>query len=180
MFEFETRPFAETGDLSGGATRATGESGNEPAPAEIIDALASTIVRFARLIENRSNDDLHRPAQDGRWGVTDILSHLDDWEIIFHERVARILGEETPELETYDDSLWAIEHDYSSRDGHAVFERFAGQRQALVEHLRDLGEEAWGRGAILAGEGEITLRGLLQWLAEHDKRHFGQAQEVFG
>jgi len=152
----------------------------ETDPVQIIESLESTLVRFERLIENRSADDLRQAAQDGRWGVVEILSHLWDWEDVFHDRLRRILHEDQPEFEDHDDTLWAIEHDYGSQDGHAVFARFSGQRQALVDELRQLGPEAWERTAVLQGQGEVTLRALMQWLVEHDIRHFGQARDVFG
>lgn len=179
MYEFFPTPRLATEDASGGTAASTGDSSGI-SPAQIVEALESTLVRFERLIENRTADELRRAAQDGRWGIVEILAHLRDWEDVFQERVSRVLGEDRPELENHDDTLWAIEHDYGSQDGHAVFARFAGQRQALVEELRGLGAEAWERTAVLHGTGEVTLRGLMQWLIEHDVRHFGQARDVFG
>ena len=68
-----------------------------------------------------------RPAQDGGWGLVEILPHLRDWELIFRDRVALILEEEEPALEEYDDSLWAIEHDYRDQDPQVAFQEFAGR-----------------------------------------------------
>lgn len=180
MYEFSSRPFLATGDPSSGAVPAPGDTDSELGPARIIDELEATIARFDRLVANRSSEELSQAAQDGRWGIVEILSHLQDWETVFHERVRRILKEDRPWLEDYDDSLWAIEHDYGSQDGHDVFARFSDQREALVSRLRTLETEDWERTADFAGRGEITLRWLLQWLVEHDIRHFGQARDVFG
>lgn len=180
MYDFEARQEQAAGDASPDAVTPGDDGIEEPDPERIIEALESTPVRFERLIENRSADELRRAAQDGHWGIVEILSHVLDWEEIFHERVTRILRTSRPELEAHDDTLWAIEHDYGSQDGHAVFARFAGQRQALVEELRGLGEEAWERTAVLEGRGEVSLRGLMQALIEHDLRYVGQARDVLG
>jgi len=149
-------------------------------PAVILDALEATIVSLERLLEGRSSEELRQAAQDGGWGIVEILSHIQDWEEVAHERVRSILEQTRPELEDYDDSLWAIEHDYGSQNGHTVLACIVELRSQLVERLRHLEPASWQRQAILAGEGEITLRWLMQRLVEHDARHIGQAREVFG
>jgi hypothetical protein len=177
---YVNRPFQSPADPSGAAGTPAEESGVGVLPERIVDALEATIVNFGRLIENRSSEELQQAAQDGGWGVVEILAHLQDWEEVTHERVRSILEEEHPELEDYDDTLWAIEHDYGSQDGHTVFSHISDLRQDLVDRLRDLDDGTWQRTASLSGHGEITLAWLMEWLVSHDTRHLGQARDVFG
>ncbi|MGB3307831.1 MAG: DinB family protein [Thermomicrobiales bacterium] len=153
-----------------------------PAPtrdrATILNALVAVLVDFERLLEGKSQEALTQPSHDGGWGMVEILPHMRDWEEINHQRIARILEEDRPTLECLDDSLWSIEHDYSSQDPHKTFEQFRNLRSALVAHVSDLDEEAWARGAVLEGTGEITLHWLLDDICEHDVVHLAQAREV--
>lgn len=151
----------------------------ERSPEAILAALEALPEEIDRLVADRSLEELRRPSQDGGWGVVEILAHLLDWEEITADRVARIRGEKRPALEEHDDSLWAIEHEYSSKDPFAVVERFDALRRKLVERLRLLDEAGWERTAQL-GKGEITLRGLLGSLASHDAKHLAQARDVLG
>lgn len=169
---------SESNGAAGGPPPSGGAEGS--APAVIIDALEATVVSLERLLAGRSSEELRQAAQDGGWGIVEILSHIQDWEEVAHERVRRILEETRPELEDYDDSLWAIEHDYGSQDGHEVLACIAELRRELVERLRPLELASWQRPAILTGEGEITLHWLMQRLMRHDAKHIGQAREVFG
>jgi len=144
----------------------------------IVAALASVPDELSRLLANRSREDLTQPAQDGGWGIVEILPHFHDWERVIRDRVDRILTEQTPELEEHDDSLWAIEHDYSSQDPLAVLAAFREQRAALVELLESLDDSAWNRDARLPKHGRITLHWLLNNVCDHDARHMMQVRDV--
>lgn len=173
---------ADSGGEGAGATPPDAGNGDpgERSIEGILTALANVPVDIARLVDDRSLEELRRPSQDGGWGVVEILSHLQDWEQITHDRVWRMLDEERPALEEYDDSLWAIEHEYSSKDPFEVARRFTALREQMVERLRGLDEAAWRRMADLSGQGEVTLRWLLTSLVDHDAKHIEQAREVLG
>lgn len=144
----------------------------------VIATLASVPVDLGRLIEGKSAEDLLRPAQDGGWGLVEILPHFRDWEEIIGERVAAILTEDEPAFEEYDDSLWAIEHGYRDQDTRAAFEEFAERRGALTERLGTLGPDEWTRVGILPKRGRVTLHWLLDSVCDHDARHVVQARDV--
>lgn len=180
MREQQNRPCLVPDDGSGLAG-ASGQAPNETrSPESVIDALAAVLVTLKRLLADRSSEELQQAAQDGHWGVVEILSHLQDWEEITHERVWRILEEHRPEIEDYDDTLWAIEHEYGSQDGHQVFAHIAQLREELVHRLRALDASDWQRSAILRGHGEITLMWLMSDLINRDARYLQQVREALG
>lgn len=144
----------------------------------VMAALASVPVDLARLIDGKSIEELTRPAQDGGWGLVEILPHFRDWEEITDQRVSAILAEDEPGLEEYDDSLWAIEHGYRDQDTRAEFEEFAARRAALVERLGALEAEDWNRVGVLPKRGRVTLHWLLDGICTHDARHVVQARDV--
>ena len=66
---------------------------------ETIEELAEFPEELERLVlRGRSDEQLLQPASDGGWGVVEILPHLRDWELIYLQRVERILSEEHPDL----------------------------------------------------------------------------------
>ncbi len=144
----------------------------------VVAALASVPVELARLIDGKSTEDLVQPAQDGGWGLVEILPHFRDWEDIIEQRVDAILSGHEPGLEEYDDSLWAIEHGYRDQDTRAAFEEFATRRTALVERLSALAPDDWNRVGILPKRGRVTLHWLLDSVCNHDAKHVVQARDV--
>ncbi len=91
-----------------------------------------------------------------------------------------MLEEDRPGLEEYDDSLWAIEHEYGTQDGHEVVRQFTDLRCSLVERLRDLDDDEWQRTAVLPSDGEITLMWLMGNLTRQDARHLDEIREALG
>ncbi len=144
----------------------------------VIAALASVPVDIARLIDGKSTEELTQPAQDGGWGLVEILPHFRDWEEIIDNRVSAILAEDEPGLEEYDDSLWAIEHGYREQDTRAAFDEFSARRAALVERLTALGEDDWNRVGVLPKRGRVTLHWLMNSVCNHDAKHVVQARDV--
>lgn len=144
----------------------------------VIAALASVPVDIERLIEGKSGEELSQPAEDGGWGLVEILPHFRDWEEIIGNRVGQILSEEEPGLEEYDDSLWAIEHGYREQDTRGAFDEFAARRRALVERLTALEVDDWSRVGILPKRGRVTLHWLMNSVCNHDAKHVVQARDV--
>jgi len=144
----------------------------------VIATLASAPIDIGRFIEGKSDADLTRPAQDGGWGMVEVLPHLRDWEEIFGQRVSQILNEDGPSLEEHDDSLWAIEHGYRDQDPLEAFQAFVELRTALVERLGALESGDWNRVGILPKQGRVTLHWLMNSVCNHDAKHVVQARDV--
>lgn len=168
---------ATSGVAGGGQPlRDVDETGRSPET--VIETLASVLVDLRRLMEGRSSDDLMRPAQDGGWGLVEIIPHFRDWEVIYGERLTQALAENPATLEEHDDSLWAIEHGYREMDPREAFEEFAELRSSLVERLRELSEEDWKRIVVLPKQGRVTLHWLMDKMCDHDAKHLMQARDV--
>lgn len=143
-------------------------------------ALQSILVDFERLLAGKSRETLAQASNDGGWGMVEIIPHLRDWEEIFHLRVNRILTEDVPLLERFDDSLWSIEHDYPAQDPIKVFAQFKQLRSDLAKSVAELDDEAWLRTAVLDGIGEITLHWLLNDICNRDATQVSQARDLIG
>lgn len=146
--------------------------------AAVVAALRSVPVELGRLIEGRSRDDLMQPAQDGGWGLVEIIPHFRDWELIYAERLELILTEDPATLQEHDDSLWAIEHGYRDLDPREAFAEFALLREQLADRLASLAPPEWQRVVILPKRGRVTLHWLMSSLYDHDTKHLVQAREV--
>lgn len=160
------------------ANPVTAVDAHGPSVETVILTLETVPAELTRLVEGKSDDDLMQPAQDGGWGLVEILPHFRDWEEITAERVEAVLNEDEPSIEEYDDSLWAIEHAYRDQDPREALEQFIALRTALVERLKELEPEQWNRIGILPKRGRVTLHWLLNNITNHDAKHIVQARDV--
>lgn len=145
---------------------------------DVLESQIGLVNDFERLIAGKSRDALMQPDNDGGWGVVEILSHLLDWEMVTHDRVHRLLNDDEPRLEEFDDSLWAVEHDYRANDPNHILAELRNRREALVEELRQLEPKDWQRTGELERSGTISLHWLMNTVCNHDAKHVQQARDV--
>ena len=144
----------------------------------ILVALATTPEDLARLVKDRTADDLLQPSRDGGWGVIEVLAHLRDWEEVFLERLKRTLAEDRPFLPVQDDELWPIERDYRGQIPDKTLDRFRDLRAETLAFLHGLPAEAWARRADHGTFGEVTILWLADHICDHDAEHKEQARDA--
>jgi hypothetical protein len=115
----------------------------------------------------------------GRWSIRDILAHLAEVEHrVMRVRARRILEEDAPELESYDQNAAYLSGRYATQDARTSLERFRQEREASVTWLRTLPPEAVVRIGTHQELGVITFGQLMHEWAFHDLGHLRQIAEV--
>lgn len=162
-------------------------------PAPTRDALASLpiselILRFATGVENLNArvtklsdadlDTAFRPeANVGRWPCRVLLGHLADAELPFVMRMRRIVAEDHPMLEPWDENAFIDNNMYGSPQTGARYP--IGAFIATVHTLRawtsgwlqTLPPQAFERKGLHAERGEQTLRTILEYDTWHLEHH---------
>jgi hypothetical protein len=113
-----------------------------------------------------------------QWSIRQIVAHVSDAEIAGTFRLRRMLAEDNPTLEAYDQDAWAARLDYSKRKPSQSLETFRRIRQENYELLRGISPEAFERRAHHTERGSITLTDLLKILADHPESHAKQIGRV--
>ena len=180
-------PFLSTSDGASSGGKAGSTSARQPdsragadlRPIEnVLECQIGLVNDFVRLIAGKSHDALMQPDNDGGWGVVEILSHLLDWELVTHDRVHRLLNEDQPRLEEFDDSLWAVEHNYRANDPNRILAEIRRHRETLIGELEHLEPDSWQRTGLLERAGTISLHRLMNHMCNHDAKHLQQARDV--
>lgn len=144
----------------------------------ILLALSATSDDLARIVKDRTVEDLLRPSRDGGWGVVEVLAHLRDWEEVFLERLTRSVAEDHPFLPAPDDELWPIERDYRGQDPAQTLDRFRELRAETLAFLHGLPAAAWDRRAEHGVFGDVTILWLADHICDHDSEHKEQARDA--
>ena len=119
-----------------------------------------------------------KPAPD-RWSIAEILEHMSHVEGHgFRSRVERIVKEENPVLEVYDQEALSEAGQYSGRDVEDSFDHFEEQRENNVAWLTSLPARMVSRTAHHQELGTITAGHLLNEWAFHDLGHIRQIAEI--
>jgi len=140
----------------------------QTAPASGIPPAVSLLEKTPVLLETLLGDvpaDLcpWKPAPD-RWSIAEVLAHLADLEEVYGERVRRIIAEDAPALQRYDQEGASAAGDYPRGSASEHLARFANTRRGLVALLKGVPASAGERAARHSELGTITLSQMLnEW-----------------
>lgn len=155
----------------------------QPAPAPALlpgfPILEQTPIILEKLLRTASHEALHWKPAPGRWSISEVLAHLSDVETVFRTRAERMLEEDVPALESYDQNAADAAGTYSRGDAREHLKTFCHERDRTLSALRYVPVEAASRLAQHSELGRITLENLLSEWAWHDLGHIRQIAEVY-
>jgi hypothetical protein len=142
--------------------------------AEMIKTLRATPVVVRALVAGVDRAQLRRRPAPGEWAIIEVVGHLADTEERALARVRRMLAEEDPELEPFDQEALAEQRRYLDLDLErelARLERLRAEHLALLVGLDDPGWERTGRH----GEhGEMSVELYETHVAAEEVDHLAQ------
>ena len=116
-----------------------------------------------------------KPAPD-RWSISEVLAHLADIEQLYADRVRRMMAENSPALQRYDQSRAS---EYSRGLPAEQLARLTTVRAGIVAFLKSVPSSAGTRTGVHSELGTITLAQLLNEWAGHDLGHLRQIAELY-
>lgn len=132
----------------------------------------------ASVITGAAGAELDFVPAPGRWSIRQIVAHLADSEIVGADRLRRVIAEANPSLMAYDQDAWAANLSYARRKISESLDTFRRLRAENYDLLKDLPEAALARTGTHSQRGLMTLRQLVEVIAEHAERHARQLEEL--
>lgn len=114
-----------------------------------------------------------------RWSVSEVLAHLAETEVMFRERARRMVEEDLPFLENYDQNGAYAAGNYSGRPAREQLKKFCHERDRTLAWLRYLPAGVAKRTGRHAELGQITVSELMNEWAFHDLGHIRQIAELY-
>jgi len=147
--------------------------------------LADLLERFRRgpeliaaVITGAAGAELDFVPAPVRWSIRQIVAHLADSEIVGADRLRRVIAEANPSLMAYDQDAWAKNLNYGRRKISESLDTLRRLRAGNYDLLKDLPEAALARTGTHNQRGLMTLRQLVEVIAEHAERHARQLEEL--
>lgn len=125
-------------------------------------------------ITGAAGSEVDYAPEPGKWSIRQIVAHLADAEIVATMRLRQILAEDDPKIQAWDQNAWAVKLDYARRKPSHSLETFRRIRAENYELIKDLPETAFERAGTHSERGRMTLRQLVQLIAEHAENHAAQ------
>jgi hypothetical protein len=119
----------------------------------------------------------YRPAADA-WTAREVVHHLADSETISGIRLRRLLVEEAPVLQGYDENVYARRLAYGARPIGPALDALRAARATTVQLLERMDEADWQRAGTHTESGPYSAERWLELYAAHAHDHAAQIRRA--
>ena len=137
--------------------------------AEVVDALRGIAA-----------DELDWRPAPGEWSAREVVHHLADSETISGVRLRRLLVEEAPAIQGYDQEEYARKLHYQHRPMEPALQAFQAARATTAQLLDAMGDADWRRAGVHSESGAYSAEAWLGIYAEHAHLHANQIRQNRG
>ena len=130
--------------------------------------------RFIQIAKSVSSEKLHKSNQNDEWSPANIIHHIADAEAHFYVRYLRVLTENVPTTEFFDENVYPELLHYEKRDVNASIALIEGIRAASVSLFNNFKEEDWQRKGLTSDGNEFVLIALIKKARSHINDHANQ------
>lgn len=128
-------------------------------------------------LSNATDQELDRNSSDGEWSPRQIIHHLADSEMTSAIRLRRLLAEDSPMIQGYDEAEFARRLHYE-RPIESSLQALKASRESTVSLLECLTDQEWLRSGTHAESGSYSVEGWLQIYANHAHDHADQIRQA--
>jgi hypothetical protein len=109
-----------------------------------------------------------------KWSAAEIVHHLADSETTSALRLRRLLVEDHPLIQGYDQDAYAARLNYNNRDMAPALEAFRSARATTAQLFDSMNEDDWRREGTHSESGPYTAEDWLTIYAAHAHNHASQ------
>jgi len=132
----------------------------------------------ARSLEGFPADLLTAHPIQGKWSTAEIVHHLADSETTSGIRLRRLLVEDRPVIQGYDQEAYAERLNYNNRKMAPALDAFRSARATAAQLFEFMSDEDWRRGGTHSESGSYTAEDWLTIYAAHAHNHAAQIRRL--
>jgi len=145
---------------------------------DLITTYASGYDEVMNALNGFPADSLGAHPIPGKWSAREIVHHLGDSESTSAWRLRKLLVEDNPLIQGYDQDAFASRLRYNERDMAPALEAFRYARQSTMQVLELMTEDDWQRAGTHSESGRYTTGDWLKIYAAHAHNHADQIRRL--
>jgi len=114
----------------------------------------------------------------GKWSAREIVHHLGDSETTSAWRLRKLLVEDNPLIQGYDQDEFATKLRYNERDMAPALEAFRCARESTMQVIELMTEDDWKRAGTHSESGAYSTEDWLRIYAMHAHNHAAQIRRL--
>ena len=131
-----------------------------------------------RALDGFPSDKLTAHPFEGKWSAAEIIHHLSDSETVSGLRLRRLLSEDRPLIQGYDQDVYATCLNYNQREIAPALDLFRSTRACTAQLFDFMSDEDWRREGTHSESGPYSADDWLKIYAAHAHNHAAQIQRL--
>jgi hypothetical protein len=144
----------------------------------LIDRYISGYDEITKALKDFPADNLGSNVIPGKWSAREIVHHLADSETTAAGRLRKLLVEDNPLIQGYDEAEYARRLKYNERDMAPALEAFRLARLTTQQILPLMTEDDWQRAGTHSDSGPYSAETWLTIYAMHAHNHAMQIEQL--
>ena len=145
---------------------------------QLIAAYNDGYNEVAAALEGFPQDSLTAHPIAGKWSAAEIVHHLADSETTSGLRLRRLLVEDHPLIQGYDQDAYAAALNYNRREIAPSLEAFRAARATAAQLFEFMSDDDWQREGTHSESGSYGAEDWLKIYAAHAHNHAAQIQRL--
>src|SRR3989442_13021363 len=129
---------------------------------QLIEQYKDGYGQVANAVESFPTDKLTARPIAGKWSAAEIVHHLADREPTSGLRLRRLLAEDHPLIQGYDQDTYAARLNYNQREIGPSLDAFRGTRACTAQLFDFMGDEDWQREGTHSESGSYSAEDWLK------------------
>lgn len=138
---------------------------------DLITTYGKGVDDLADSVRDMTDSQLHMRCAPGTWSTLEVVCHIADFEVVYAERLRRILAEFEPTLFNGEPDDFERSLLYDTRDLEEELTLISSIRRQTHRILQGLPEEVWLRKGIHNIAGPLTFRQIVESSTSHIPHH---------
>jgi uncharacterized damage-inducible protein DinB len=143
----------------------------------LIDDYVAGPERLRLAIAGMTADQLDAKPVSGKWSIRQVVCHLADCEVVYAERIKRVIADDNPPLLNLDPDTFAAGLAYERRDVEQELQLIEAVRKHIAWILQAVGESCLQRTGQHSTDGRLTVETLLTRITNHISHHIRFIEE---
>ena len=132
----------------------------------------------ARSLEGFDEESLSAHPIPGKWSAREVVQHLADSEMNSAIRLRKLLTEDDPQIQGYDQEHYAASLRYNERPIEPALDALRGSRATTGQLIDAMSDADWSRAGTHSESGRYTAEDWLRIYADHAHNHAAQIQRL--
>ncbi|MEI8381918.1 MAG: DinB family protein [Planctomycetota bacterium] len=137
----------------------------------LIEAYAKGPAELRQSVAGLTTAQVRTAASPGKWSPLEVVCHIADFELVYADRMKRVVAEDQPTLFGGDPDQFAARLSYLQRDLEEELTMIEAVRRHVTRYLKTLDTAAFSRVGVHSDDGPLTLATLLKRIAGHIPHH---------